>query len=409
MACRIKRVIEHSIARWLAACGLLAVLSIAPMQATRAAALPPPPLNAPLLAFTAGTGTAIYLYDVSADHLRTLDFGMATPTVWDFSPDGCRLLFTADAAGDGIPLLYSVRLDGGDLQAMGRYDGAWGAWAADWSARGDIAFTLIDLRIERDGALSRRHFIAVMDGANPADAVTLYSTGGDEFAPRWSPDGAWLAYIAYEERVPGADLLSTAVPTLTPVPDSPPREMFSLLREADLWLVSVDGATTHRLTDFPVGSVRDPRWSPDGELISFIYSPAPNNDLFYMIAGRPDALTNPLSTQWNVTLDHTWRPDGAGLVASARNFQGVMQSRLWSIPLLGNADESATLFLSDNAIIYADYPRFSADGRYLAFRSEYAPVIYQPESGEWWRLSAPPGHAPPVWSPDAFAGESACG
>jgi Tol biopolymer transport system component len=128
-----------------------------------------------------------------------------------------------------------------------------------------------------------------------------------------------------------------------------------------------------------------------------------------MIANQPNSIPTQLSLRWNLTLDHTWLPDGSAMVASVREFRGVRQNRLWRIPLIGNADDSAELYLDDEAFIHTDFPRFSPDGRYLALRNAYSLVVVEPDANSWQRFDiAPPGNTPPVWSPAAFAGEDTC-
>jgi Tol biopolymer transport system component len=118
-----------------------------------------------------------------------------------------------------------------------------------------------------------------------------------------------------------------------------------------------------------------------------------------------------LNFQWQMTLDLTWLSDSTAMLASLRDFRGVAQNRLWRIPLVGNADSNdANIYLDDPTFTYTDYPRFSLDGKYLAFRSEYALIVTDLNAGTWQRLDADtPGNTPPVWSPEGFAGEAACG
>jgi dipeptidyl aminopeptidase/acylaminoacyl peptidase len=372
------------------------------------------PLIGPLLAFDTSAQDRIVIVDQGSSQVRTLNFGASVHRVWGFSPDGCRLLFTlTDGAGDSE--LYTARLDGNDMGTPVRYDmlpdGDWSAWEPQWQPNGNrIAFTLVRRQTNSDGSSAREYRIAWVnaEGGDPE----FYSVSGDEHTARWSPDGEWLAYISYEERVAGADMYSTAVPTPVGAAPAP------MLREADLWVVSADGERKLRLTNFDVGSVGMPRWSPDGSLIGFVYSPAANLDQFWMIANAQDAIPTQLSSNWTLALDMTWLPDSTAMLASVRGMQGVIENRLWVIPLLGDADTAARQYSdsasSVEALAYADYPRFSGDGRWLALRAGYGLTLVNPSD-----LSLAPlpdlgdpqaryGNTPPVWSPAAFAGEAAC-
>ncbi len=174
-------------------------------------------------------------------------------------------------------------------------------------------------------------------------------------------------------------------------------------------MVNADGTNKFRLTNFPVGSVTMPRWSPDGDLIGFVYSPSANNDTFWMIGAAPDAVPTQLSYEWVLALDLTWLPDSTALIASARDLQGIGENRLWHLPLTGNADQNAVQYITDRALSYLDYPRFSADGNWLAVRSEYALALVNTPDMAWTWLDLPLGNTPPVWSPAGFAGEASCG
>jgi Tol biopolymer transport system component len=76
---------------------------------------------------------------------------------------------------------------------------------------------------------------------------------------------------------------------------------------------------------------------------------------------------------------------------------------------VGSADRDASQIITDPALNYDDYPRYSPDGRWMALRSQYALALLNVADGSWrWLDETALGNTPPVWSPAAFAGEMAC-
>lgn len=368
------------------------------------------PLTGPLVAVDTATQDRILLYDLHDLSRRELHFGTGWHRVWGFSADGCRVAFTL-SQGTQASRLYSARIDGSDMRELVVYDELppeqWQVWNPQWSPDGSrIAFTMVRDRRQSDGTQGREYHIAWIpaEGGEP----TFYSNSGDEHEPQWSPDGEWLAYIAYEKRVPGAEISATAIPTEAANP-GPAIPESMLLREADLWIVRADGSEKHRMTYFETGSVRAPHWSPDGDLIGFVYSPRPSSEQFWMIGSQAGALPTQLSQTGTLILALTWLPDSTAMLAAARHLKGIDNSLLWQIPLVGLADDSAATFAVDAEHVYTDYPSFAPSGKWLAFRNAYALTVFDTENAAWTYLDADmAGNTPPVWSPVGFVGEAGC-
>lgn len=358
------------------------------------------PLGAPLVALSTPAQDAVLLYDVRYATLRRLQWGAGIQRAWGFVADGCRVLLTLDDK------LYTAKLDGDDLRALVTFDelpdSAWGVDDPQPAPDGQqVAFTFW-----RDTPNGRTHHIAVVpaQGGTP----TVLSRTGREFTPRWSPDSSTLAYVSYRERVAGETPFATAAPTVPPPPNTTPAPLV-MLNEASLWLVRVATGERFPLTGFATGSVSAPRWSPDGTLIAFIYSPQPFSDLLWMIAAQEGAIPTQLSRATTLLLDMAWTPDGTQLIFSAYRWQGTSDNRLWRTPIVGIADIDGAPYLPEHALTHADFPRFSPDGRYVAARTAYALAIVDLETNAHTLLpSWADGNTPAFWSPAAFVGESTC-
>jgi dipeptidyl aminopeptidase/acylaminoacyl peptidase len=99
-----------------------------------------------------------------------------------------------------------------------------------------VAFALNRIDLEADGYRSDL-WVVPADGSGPARQLTR---SGFDSAPRWSPDGAWLAFRRGGEDLP-----------------------------AQLHLLPVDGGEAEKLTDHQLG-VDSHVWSPDAMTIAYI-------------------------------------------------------------------------------------------------------------------------------------------
>jgi dipeptidyl aminopeptidase/acylaminoacyl peptidase len=204
-------------------------------------------------------------------------------------------------------------------------------------------------------------------------SIRLTSTKQREHAPRWSPDGRYLAFLSSR--------------------DDP--------RESDqLWLLDRRGGEAERVTDLP-GGISDYAWSPDGTRLALIASdPDPDRP----VAGQDSANRRPRP----IVVDrYRFKYDEVGYIGQERD-------HLYVLALAGRKAELITPGPYDEAA-----PAWSPDGRSIAFLSRRRPEFDRSDNWDVYVVAAVPGAEPtqlttfagadmdpawgnraPSWSPD---------
>ncbi|MCC6653460.1 MAG: S9 family peptidase [Candidatus Eisenbacteria bacterium] len=168
-------------------------------------------------------------------------------------------------------------------------------WVADPQISPDgtrIAFTQVSVDAEEDQYRTHLWLADVpATGAAPAPARQLTYSGRDS-QPRWSPDGATLAFV----RKPNAD------------------------DPAQIHLLPVAGGEARALTTLK-GGASSPCWSPDGTRIAFLsgHNPALDTPEFKKPKNEPCRVVTRPEFRWNGEgftdwdhLDHVWVVSAAG-------------------------------------------------------------------------------------------------
>lgn len=226
----------------------------------------------------------------------------------------------------------------------------------------------------------------------------------------WSPDGAWIAFIAepdglYRVHPDGSELAPitmrpeagyqavSGAPDLSWSPDSQ-WLVFVARREnfQAIYRVRVDGTELQRLTDSPHPS-SDPAWSPDGAWIAYVEQQGGNMDIMRMRADGTDAQR--LTSDRTAEMAPAWSPDGAWIA-----YLGELPER-WT-PFRMQADGSGSEPIALPVPLNDDKPLWSPDGARLAVVGRW-PALAFPQLAQmtaagraFERLTAlesPPAHA----------------
>lgn len=179
-----------------------------------------------------------------------------------------------------------------------------------------VAFTVAEADEEND-RLSTSIWVAAVDGSAPARP---FSEGPGDRAPRWSPDGRWLAYLS--------------------VPNDRPEQ-------AHVRLAPLDGGVPRRLGDLP-GPVGHLAWSPDSRRIVVVCQ-----------VGVPDRETSSPRERNAPRLVRglAARLDGVGWHEGRRHLFVI------------DVDDGSAIQLTRGEFDHAD-PSFSPDGATILFVSD---------------------------------------
>jgi Tol biopolymer transport system component len=248
----------------------------------------------------------IQLYSVNLDGtglqlLSAIPAGLQTAASW--SPDGTRLLFSAESPGfDDV--IFIMNADGSGAAPYLNTDGE-SAWSPDVNR--------VALSFEDEENETNRIATLPFENAD-LDNLEVLASGDDLSRPSWSPNGQQLAFMSGVFDGDGGifhtlqvldvstlerDTLSLELERLAPPQWSPDGDwlLFAGAPEPDaardLYLVHPNGMGLTQLTDTPDDEMT-PAWSPDGTRIAFATDRDGNYEIYVMQTDgtQPVRLTN---------------------------------------------------------------------------------------------------------------------
>jgi Tol biopolymer transport system component len=158
-----------------------------------------------------------------------------------WSPDGSRILFNSDRAGQTIEV-YVMDADGNNVEQL--TESGTSAAAGDWSPDG----TQVVISGTAPGREDRDIFIMNIDGSG---LKRLTDDPGNDSRASWSPDGTWITFDSDRDG------------------------------DREIFVIHPDGTGLQQLTD---NDDRDDfaSWSPDSEAIVFISNRDGNLEVYVM-------------------------------------------------------------------------------------------------------------------------------
>jgi len=214
---------------------------------------------------------------------RQFTYGNQVDSQPKWSPDGRRIAFLSNRAGEKQPQIYVIPIDGGEARPLTDLKGDFGS--LEWSPDGKqlvCSFRKKDKEaIEREEdeqkkelGVVERHITRLVykgdgEGFLPKERWHIWTVNSesgkarqltegdvyDEHSPHWSPDGQQLVFVSNRS-------------------DDPDQTW----DEDDLWLIPAGGGDLRQL-ETTRGPKMMPRFSPDGRWIAY-YQEAPREALW---------------------------------------------------------------------------------------------------------------------------------
>jgi dipeptidyl aminopeptidase/acylaminoacyl peptidase len=214
--------------------------------------------------------------------------------------------------------------------------------------RATVAFVVITNSQEDDEAQTAI-WVAPVDGRSPARQFT---SGPKDSAPRWSPDGRQLAFVA-KRPPPGSSQDAKEI-------------------QGQIYIASLDGGDPRPLTGAPHGASQ-PAWSPDGTRIAYV---AQTGDWT-----PPDKRSPTEANAPRVVTDLRYRFDGVGWFDFRR-------SHLFSIEVGSGRTKQVT-----RGDWHDSQPAWSPDGAHLVFISDRNKARFDRPAPDVWVVAAAGGRA----------------
>jgi TolB protein len=254
-----------------------------------------------------------------------------------WSPDGKQIAFYSqrDSAGD-IYLMQSdgtnvIRLTGGFFSSGKNSDPA-------WSPDGK-QLTFVSNRNGHDEI-----YVMNSDGSQVRELTDSRAEGKERSDnPDWSPDGHSILFTVQDG--------STVYDARLPAP------------KVDIYMINVDGTDFTRLT-YLEGYAIEPKWSPDGSKIAFIYRPYSTGDLHIYVIDADGTDIVQLTKGSAIEFDLDWSPDGNRIVFTSGD---IYHHNIYVM----NADGTDIEKLTDGSGFGDDAPCWSPDGHRIAFVSQH--------------------------------------
>ena len=240
---------------------------------------PAPPTGAGRLAFISDRSGnwEVYAVDVDGSNLVNLSDHASGDHAPKWIAGGTRLAFLSQRGGEELGWQrFEVDADGSDLSAIDQ--SGLGAPASGPFPEVHPSGSYLVYSDEREEG--RRLFVSRFDGGGERP---LTSSGGPDYAPRWSPDGSTVLFLS--ERDGNSEIYTiaangTRLQRLTESPGidryacwSPDGEWIAFASDRDtkaleLYVMRKDGSDVRRLTENEAED-GEPCWSPDGKHIVF--------------------------------------------------------------------------------------------------------------------------------------------